>query len=140
MFLLDTNVVSEAMRPAPNAVVEAWFARIERSSLFLSSISKAELLHGLALMPVGKRKIEVAAVIWRFLAEELRTDILAFGTAEAEHYAEILALRRGRGRPMSQSDAQIAAIARSRGLALATRNVRDFEDCGVEIVNPWEPA
>ena len=138
MIVLDTNVVSEAFKPARNPAVESWFGSVERASLYLSSVSKAELLHGLALMPAGKRKVDLANVIWSFLAEELHTEILPFGSVDAEHYAEILALRRRKGQPMSQTDAQIAAIARSRGFAVATRNVRDFSDCGIAVVNPWE--
>ena len=82
--------------------------------------------------------MELASVIWRFLAQELRTAVLEFGSLEAEHYAEIASERRIAGRPISLSDAQIAAVARARGLSLATRNVRDFEGCGIEVVNPWD--
>lgn len=136
--LLDTNVVSEAFRPRMHPAVRSWFDRADRSGIFLSSITKAELLFGLAIMPSGQRKVQLAGVIWRFLAQEMRTEVLAFGSPEAEHYAEIAARRRAAGRPIIQSDAQIAAIARARKLSVVTRNVRDFEDCGVDIVNPWE--
>jgi toxin FitB len=137
MLLLDTNVVSEAFRTQRHPAVQAWFDTTSRDELYLSSITKAELLFGLAIMPAGKRKVELAGIIWRFLAEEMRTGVLEFGSVEAEHYAEIAASRRGSGRPISQSDAQIAAIARAGGFALVTRNVGDFEDCGIDIINPW---
>ena len=137
MLLLDTNVVSGAFRPTREPVVERWFNSVDRNSLYVSAITKAELLYGLAIMPAGRRKLDLAEVIWRFLVQEMRTEILQFGSVEAEYFAEIATIRRDKGRPISQSDAQIAAIARARGFTVATRNVRDFEECGVEIVNPW---
>jgi toxin FitB len=140
MHLLDTNVVSEAFRPRMHPAVKSWFDRTDRNGLFLSSITKAELLYGLAIMPSGRRKVQLAGVIWRFLAQEMRTEVLAFGSQEAEHYAEIAAQRRVSGRPIIQSDAQIAAIARVRKFSVVTRKVRDFEGCGIDIVNPWESA
>lgn len=138
MILLDTNVVSETLRPLRSRNVSDWFASTRREELFVSSVTKAELLLGLAIMPAGRRKMELATVIWRFLAQELRTEVLEFGSREAEHYAEIASERRTAGRPIGQSDAQIAAIARARGLSIATRNVRDFEGCGIVVVNPWD--
>ncbi|WP_127520557.1 type II toxin-antitoxin system VapC family toxin [Mesorhizobium sp. Z1-4] len=137
MLLLDTNVVSGMFSPAREPAVESWFGSVDRNTLFLSAITKAELLYGLAIMPAGKRRLELAEVIWRFLAREMGNEILEFGSVEAEHFADIAATRREKGRPISQFDAQIAAIARARGFTVATRNVRDFEECGVEIVNPW---
>jgi toxin FitB len=125
MFLLDTNVVSEALKPSRNQAVEAWFNVTDRGIIYLSSITKAELLYGLAVMPVGKRKLDLANVLWLFLAHEMHTDVLEFGSVEAEHYAEIAATRRGKGRPISQSDAQIAAIARPRGFANGGSPARD---------------
>ena len=139
MLLLDTNVVSEAFHRNGNPLVRAWFEATHSDEIFISSITKAELLLGLATMPAGKRQIDLASVIWRFLTETLRTEVLSFGTLEAEHYAELSAHRRKIGRPISQSDAQIAAIVRARGFAVVTRNVGDFEHCGIKVINPWEP-
>lgn len=140
MLLLDTNVVSAAFKPRGEPAVAAWFDTSDRDAMFLSSITKAELLFGLAIMPAGRRKAQLAEVLWHFLAKEIRTEVLEFGSQEAEFYAEIAAARRTAGRPISQSDAQIASIARARNFSLVTRNVRDFEDCGIDLVNPWEAA
>lgn len=139
-YLLDTNIVSEAFRPQRNVEIEGWFERTPRSRIFVSSVTKAELLFGLAIMPSGRRQLELSDAIYKFLSHELRTGILSFGTREAEMFAEIGSHRRARGRPISQFDAQIAAIARSHNLAIITRNVRDFEHCGVEVINPWQPS
>lgn len=138
MLVLDTNVVSESFRPRSDPRVADWFLTVARDTLFLTSVTKAELLFGLAVMPPGSRKAALGTVIWRFLVDELSTEILSFDTRASEHYADIASRRRASGRPISQSDAQIAAIARASGFALVTRNVRDFEDTGVAVVNPWE--
>lgn len=140
MFLLDTNVLSEMLKPERHIGVERWFAGIPKDQLFVSSATKAELLFGLAIMDTGRRKLALADVMWKFFSRELRTEILPFGSRESEIYADIASHRRSIGRPIREFDAQIASIARSRRLAVVTRNVRDFEHCGVELINPWEAA
>ena len=140
MILLDTNILSELMRPAPEASVEQWLADQPAASVFISAITEAELRYGLALMPPGKRRSALAVEIENMLEEDFSGRILPFDSPAAVAFAEIAAERRHEGRPISQADAQIAAIARSRGAALATRNVPDFEGCGVEIINPWSSA
>ena len=137
MMLLDTNVLSELMRPIPDHGVEAWIGLQPPASLFISTITEAELRYGVALMPNGRRRDAVAAAIEGMMMEDFHGRILAFDSAAAIFYAQIAADRRAGGRPITPFDAQIAAIARSRGATLATRNVDDFEGCGVEIVNPW---
>ena len=137
MILLDTNILSELMRAAPEAAVEQWLADQPAASVFISAITEAELRYGVALMPPGKRRSALAAEIENMLGEDFSGRILPFDSPAAVAFAEIAAERRQTGRPISQADAQIAAIARSRGAALATRNVPDFEGCGVEIVDPW---
>ena len=140
MILLDTNILSELMRPVPEKGVEQWLADQPDASVFISAITEAELRYGVALLPAGKRRSALTAVIEDMLGEDFTGRILPFDSAAAVAFAEIAATRRQAGRPIAQADAQIAAIARSRGAALATRNVPDFEGCGIELVNPWTEA
>lgn len=137
MILLDTNVVSELMRPAPAPAVEAWMAAQPVSGVFISSVTEAELLFGLALLPPGKRRTMLQEAIEGMLAADFSGRILPFDSAAASAYASVAADRRKAGRPIAQMDAQIAAIARSRNAALATRNVTDFDLCRIEIIDPW---
>ncbi len=137
MIVLDTNVVSEMMRPAPAGAVSGWFARNATSSLFTTALTQAEILYGLALLPAGQKRQALIAAAQAIFAEDLAGRILPFDSAAAAFYPDIAATRRQAGRPISQIDAQIAAIARSRGAALATRNVRDFVECGIAVIDPW---
>ncbi len=137
MILLDTNILSELMRPAPEAAVEQWLADQSEASVFISAITEAELRYGAKLMPPGKRQTALVAEIEGMIVDDFGGRILPFDSPAAVAFAEIAAQRRQAGRPISQADAQIAAIARSRGATLATRNVPDFEGCGVEVINPW---
>ena len=136
MIVVDTNVLSEEMKAAPDAPVDAWFRRQRPNELFTTTICEAEILLGVALLPDGQRKRELGAAAQKIFAL-FASRILPFDSAAAAAYADIVAERRRMGRPIDGFDAQIAAIARSRGLALATRNVADFEDIGLSIVNPW---
>ena len=138
MILLDTNVVSELMKATPAENVIDWVAAQPASSLYTSSITQAEILHGIMLLPSGKRRRGIEAAAQAMFAEEFEGRILGFGSDAALHYAHIAADRRRAGRPISNFDAQIAAIARAAGAVIATRNVADFSDCRVEVVNPWE--
>ena len=137
MFVLDTNVVSELMRPAPDASVEAWVAGHPAADLFLSAVGEAELRYGAAIMPAGRRRDVLAAEIDGLIREDFAGRVLPFDSPAARAYAAIAAARRGAGRRVSQADCQIAAIARSRGMAVATRNIRDFEGMGIEVTDPW---
>jgi toxin FitB len=137
VILLDTNVVSELMKSAPAEAVVAWTAAQPASSLYTTSITQAEIFHGIMLLPSGKRRRGIEVAAQAMFSEEFEGRILAFGSEAALPYARIAADRRHAGRPISGFDAQIAAIARSVGAVIATRNVADFAGCGVEVVNPW---
>ncbi len=138
MIILDTNVLSEVMRPAPAAEVLAWLAAQTAASLYTTSITQAEILHGLMLLPAGRRRRALEAAATSMFSEDFGGRILGFDTEAAEPYAQIASKRRRSGRPISHFDAQIAAIARSAGAAIATRNLADFEHCGVALVDPWK--
>ena len=140
MFVLDTNVVSELMRPAPEPLIASWIPDRATSSLYLTAISEAELRFGLAVMPSGKRRDGLAAGLERMLRTGFASRNLPFDSAAVRACAVTAATRRAAGRSISQSDGQIAAIARSRGAAIATRNVRDFEGAGIEAIDPWSGA
>ena len=137
MIVLDTNVVSELMKPTPAGSVAEWVAAQPAASLCTTSITQAEILHGIMLLPSGRRRAAVEAAAEEMFKDEFGGRILPFGSDAAEPYARIAADRRRAGRPISQFDAQIAAIARSTGAALATRNVTDFDGCGVKLIDPW---
>jgi toxin FitB len=136
MIVLDTNVLSETWRPAPSPKVIAWMRAQPMSALFTTTITEAELFYGIALLPDSKRRRALEAAVSLIFAEDLAGRVLPFDSAAAREYAGIAAARRHAGRPIAE--AQIAAIARSRGAAVATRNGEDFAGCGVTIVSPWE--
>ncbi len=137
MIVLDTNIVSELLRPAPGPQVEAWLAAQDGAIIYFTAVGEAELRHGVAILPAGRRRRTLAEVIEGMLEEDFHDRILPFDRAAARAYATIAAERRVAGRPISQFDCQIAAIARSRDAAVATRNRVDFEGCGVELIDPW---
>jgi toxin FitB len=137
MILLDTNVVSELMKSAPEPAVMVWINTLPGSTVFISAVTQAEILSGVALVPQGKRREGLARAARTAFETNFRRRILPFDSEAAEAFAVLAAGRRQAGRPISQANGQIAAIARSRGAAIATRNVPDFEGCGVEVVDPW---
>lgn len=137
MIILDTNVLSEVMRPLPTAEVLRWLATHPASRLFTTAITQAEILYGLELLPKGKRRAALQSAVEAMFEEDFADRILPFDSDAARVFPQIAASRRALGRPITQWDAQIAAIARSRGAALATRNTGDFEDCGITVLNPW---
>jgi len=137
VIVLDTNVVSELMKAAPAAAVARWIAEQPATMLYTTSITQAEILHGILLLPAGKRRGALEAAAEAMFEEDFGGRVLPFGGEAARAYAQIAALRRRLGRPISQFDAQIAAIARAARAVVSTRNVNDYEDCGVKVVNPW---
>jgi hypothetical protein len=140
MIILDTNVVSELLRAAPAPAVEAWLAAQDGAEVYFTAVSEAELRHGVAILPAGRWRDALAEAVEGMLAEDFRDRILPFDSAAARAYAAIAADRRAVGRPISQFDCQIAAIARAQDAAVATRNIGDFEGCGVEVIDPWHQA
>ena len=137
MIVLDTNVISALMAPIQDPVVVSWFGSVAPASVFTTTITRAEILYGIRILPDGKRKTGLDANAATIFDARLSGRVLPFDTPAADSYAEIVARRRALGRPMLQFDAQIAAISISRGAALATRNVRDFEHLDLEIINLW---
>lgn len=138
MYVLDTNVVSEFIKPRPDAGVMSWLAATPREALLLPSVVVAEIYFGIELLPPDKRRDALLAFTDAFVESGGINGIAAFSGAEARAYARIGATRHKNGRPIKEMDAQIAATAFVRNLPVVTRNVRDFEGCGVKIVNPWE--
>jgi toxin FitB len=137
MIVLDTNVLSEPLRPTPSAKVLDWMRSQPGTALFTTTIAEAELLYGIALLPQSQRRRALESVVGRMFAVHLAGRVLPFDSAAAREYADIAAMRCRAGRPMSEPDARIAAIARSRGAELATRHVADFAGCDLEVINPW---
>ena len=135
--LLDTNVLSELLRAAPNPAVVAWVIAQPGESLFVTSVTAAEMRLGVRLLPTGKRQQALEIAVGTMFAEDFAARIRPFDTDAVPSYVEIVCKRRASGRPISQFDAQIAAIALCHGDKLATRNVGDFEGCGLSLVDPW---
>jgi predicted nucleic acid-binding protein len=138
MIVLDTNILSETMKPVPAAEVLQWLASQPAARLFTTSISQAEILYGLEIMPKGKRRSALQSAVEAMFEGVFAGRILPFDADAARLFPRIAASRRASGRPIAQADAQIAAIALSRGASLATRNTGDFESCGVTLLNPWQ--
>jgi predicted nucleic acid-binding protein len=137
MIVLDTNVVSELLRPRPAPQVEAWLAEQDGATVFFTAVGEAELRHGVAILPAGQRREALAEAIEDMLDEVFGDCILPFDRAAARAYAAIAAARRAVGRPISQFDCQIAAIARAHVAAVATRNTGDYDGCGITVIDPW---
>ena len=135
--LLDTNVLSELLRAAPNPAVVAWVSAQPGESLFVTSVTEAEMRLGVRLLPRGKRRQALEIAVAAMFAEDFAGRIRPFDTAAVPGYVDIVWKRRAAGRPISQFDAQIAALAACHGDRLATRNVSDFEGCGLSLVDPW---
>ena len=138
MIVVETNIISEALRPSPDREVLRWLARQDRDLVFTPAITQAEILYGVELLPSGKRRAPLHAAVERLFAEEFLGRILPFDVEADLVYPKIVSDRGRVGRPMSQFDAVIASVCRSRNAAIATRNVGDFSQCGLEIINPWK--
>jgi toxin FitB len=137
MIVLDTNVLSEALRPVPEASVLDWLANQPRASLFITTVTRGEILYGIRLLADGKRRRGLWDAAMKIFDVDFADREMSFDSEAADMYADIAASRRMAGKPISQIDAMIVAMARSRGASIATRNAKDFEDCGVDVINPW---
>lgn len=140
MILLDTNVLSEIMRARPDPTVKAWFRALPRKEFWTASVVIAELVSGVDLMPAGCKQRELREMVEAMIAEDLRGQILTFDLSAARQYGQILSYRQRIGRPIKEMDALLAATAKTHGTTLATRNIPDFEHCGIPLVNPWQPV
>lgn len=136
--LLDTNVLSELMRPQPSLMVLGWFAQQQDTEFYTSAITQAELLLGVALLPGGKRRNAIADAVEQMFEQEFVELCLPFDELAAHEYAALVAARDKVGMPISTEDAQIAAIALCHGLSLATRNTKDFGKISeLVLIDPW---
>jgi predicted nucleic acid-binding protein len=138
MMLLDTNVLSELMRPVPSPMVLNWLRRQRHADLHTSAIAEAELRAGLAVLPDGARRRDLQRRLDALLSTGFEQRIVGFDSSAAAIYAELRALRQRAGRPVGGFDLLIAATAKVRGWSVVTRNVADFEECGLVLLNPWE--
>jgi predicted nucleic acid-binding protein len=136
VIVLDTNVVSELMRPNPDATVIAWLRRQPPHQLATTAVTVAELQFGIARLPKGRRSTTLARKLSQTLGA-FPEQILAFEAQAAAAYGTIAAAHEKTGWPMAALDAEIAAICHVRSAMLATRNVKDFDGCGVTTINPW---
>lgn len=138
MIVLDTNVVSELIRPAPESRVLRWFASQAAEDLYITAVTMAEILYGIELIATGRRRDVLRGGAEKMFEMVFGDRILTFEDRSARTFAQIASARRRQGKPISESDARIAAITRIHGATLATRNPYVFEGCGVRLVNPWE--
>jgi toxin FitB len=137
VIILDTNVVSELMRPVSSPAVLKWLSLRAADELCSSAVSLAEILYGIELLPLGRRRSELLAGAEKMFTVVLAGRILPFDEHAARAFAQIASTRRKNGMPMAELDGQIAAIAQTHGATLATRNTTDFEGCGIRLINPW---
>ena len=140
MFVLDSNVLSEVMREHPEPAVLHWMDRQPAAELFTAATCEAEIRFGIAALPAGQRSEDLRRAADRVFRGFLRGRILPFDSVAAQRFAVLAADRRRAGHRMSISDAQIAAVATCHGATLATRDTRDFRECGIRVINPWDTA
>jgi len=138
MIILDTNVISEVMLPSPSPAVLAWLRGVPIFDLATTTVCLAEIGYGLARLPFGRRRSEREALFNNYRVQVFENRIFAFDALAADTYGELVAARERSGRPLAGPDGFIVAIAASRGFGIATRDIRGFEGCGLDLVNPWE--
>lgn len=137
MILLDTNIISEMMKPSPNAKVIFWLDQQEIMQLFISTITIAEISYGINVLPLGNKRGILEEAFNKVLKEAFEYRILSFDDIAAHIYGKVMGKKKELGKPMGIADGQIAAIARAHGASLATRNIADFSDCGLNLINPF---
>lgn len=137
MIILDTNIVSEIMKSAPSRTVLDWLNAQDTASLYVTTITLAEISYGLRLLPDGQRRRLLVERFEQFIARAFDQRILSFDEAAARAYGDIMGHRKELGRPISVTDGQIAAIARTHGFGIATRNIKDFEASQIVLINPF---
>jgi hypothetical protein len=140
MIVLDTNVISEVMAPMPSPIVQRWMDAMPTSELATTTINIAEVRFGLTRLPFGRRRSRMETLFDSFLARAIDDRVFGFDSRAADAFAVLAAARENAGHPLRGFDGLIAAIAASRGMAIATRDVRGFEDCGIDVINPWESS
>jgi predicted nucleic acid-binding protein len=138
VIILDTNVISELARQVPDPGVLSWLDSLEVLEVATTAVTAAELRYGVARLPDGHRRRELEVVMKGILAEDFHGRVLPFDDRASVRYADIVIGRERIGRPIGIADAQIAAICRDSGAILATRNIADFEETGIELINPWK--
>lgn len=137
-MILDTNIISEMMRPKPAVSVMHWLNQQDASELFISTVTVGEIMYGLETLPAGQRRRRLEAGFEHLIRDAFDTRLLVFDEDVARHYGRLMAARRKMGKPLSALDGQIAATAFAHRMAIATRNVKDFEDSGLAIANPFD--
>ncbi|MEB3067909.1 type II toxin-antitoxin system VapC family toxin [[Mycobacterium] vasticus] len=140
MIVLDTNVVSELMRKSPQLEVVRWVDAFDATDVFVTAVTAAELMYGVARLPEGRRKQRLSVKVRALLEDDFADQVLPFDVPAAISYADIVASRERSGRPITMADAQIAAICRQWGAGVATRNIADFAETGIDVLNPWHVA
>ncbi len=137
MIILDTNVISEPLKPSPDAAVLRWLDLQSPATLYVTTISQAELLAGVSALPAGRRRTQLRNVIDKELVSLFAGRILPFGERSAEAFAQVVTGANGVGNPIDFADAAIGAITIEHNYLLATRNVGDFKGTSVKLLNPW---
>lgn len=137
MIVIDTNVVSEMMKASPSLSVIRWLNRQDAAKLFITTVTIAEVTYGLESMPDGRRRAKLERGFERLISGGFRGRVLALDEASAREYGVLMGRRKRLGHPMSVLDGLIAAVTRTHGMALATRNTRDFDDCSLDLIDPF---
>jgi predicted nucleic acid-binding protein len=137
VIILDTNVISEPLKQSPDPAVIRWLDAQSPATLFVTTISQAELLAGVSALPAGRRRTELRKVIDKELADLFADRVLPFGERSAEAYAQVVPAANAAGNPIDFADAAIGAIAIEHNYILATRNVADFKGTSIKLLNPW---